>query len=262
MLTTRRYEYMQFDRISVHPTIGNHRQTCPSKVSHLEEDILRNGLLEPLVVWEKNDDEYYLVGGFHRAEAISGIRGKNPGYFDRVDVRIVAGEPDEIRALNLKLNADRLDTKITDYFETVVYLNNVNWSSQRIAQFLDKSTSWIDEIIKYAPMVTQEIRQKLDSGELTWNRSKEIIQKTIKAPAGSEKEVLQEELSKKQSRTIKPLTFRSVLGHFRKVKNEDPQKTYNFSTDELTSLITVLQGKNYEEADIDCVRNLFPDLLP
>ena len=41
-------------------------------------------------------------------------------------------------ALNLKLNADRLDIRVTDYFETVIYLNNVNWSAERIAEFLEK----------------------------------------------------------------------------------------------------------------------------
>ena len=126
----------------------------PSKVSHLEKDILTNGLLEPLVVWERNPGEFYLVGGFHRMEAIKSIRTRNPGYFDRVDVRVVSGDPDEIRALNLKLNADRLDTNITDYFDTVIYLNNANWPRERIAEFLDKSTAWIDDIVRFAPMIT------------------------------------------------------------------------------------------------------------
>jgi ParB-like nuclease domain. len=141
MLTTRRYEYLSFDRISTHPSIGNHRQLSLSKISHLEKDILKNGLLEPLIVWERQSGEYYLVGGFHRFASIGQIRTKNPGYFDRVDVRIVAGDQDEIKALNLKLNADRLDIKVTDYFETVIYLNNVNWSAERIAEFLDKAVN-------------------------------------------------------------------------------------------------------------------------
>ena len=53
MLTTKRYEYLQIEKIAIHPVIGNHRQLSPAKVSHLEKDILTNGLLEPLVVWER-----------------------------------------------------------------------------------------------------------------------------------------------------------------------------------------------------------------
>lgn len=261
MLATKRYEYLEFDRIGVHPSVANHRQVCPSKVAHLESDILKNGLLEPLVVWERSPGEYFLVGGFHRAEAIRGIRSKNPGYFDRVDVRVVAGDPDEIKALNLKLNADRLDTKITDYFETVVYLNNVNWSSERIAEFLDKSTSWIDEIIRFAPMVNEELHRKLESGELSWSRAKEIIQRTLQAPPGSEKSVMEEELSKQQSRAVKPLTFRSALGHFNKVKQNNPDATYTLGLDDITALLRVLQGKSYGEDDLETVGSLFPELI-
>jgi len=261
MLATKRYEYLEFGRIAVHPSVGNHRSVNQSKVTHLESDILKNGLLEPLVVWERSPNEYYLVGGFHRAAAITEIRRKNPGYFDRVDVRVVAGEPDEIRALNLKLNADRLDTKITDYFETVVYLNNVNWTTERIADFLDKSTAWIDEVIRYAPMVNESLRKKLEAGEMSWSRAKEIISRTLAAQPGSEKAVMDEELAKKQARVVKPLTFKSVLGRFGKIKQSNPSVTYTLKLDDISSLLKVLQGRNYDKKDVKAVKAVFPELF-
>ena len=261
MLTTKRYEYLNFGSILIHPTLGNHRQLTISKVAHLERDILKNGLLEPLVVWERNSGEYYLVGGFHRFEAIKAIRSNNPGYFDRVDVRVVAGDPDEIKALNLKLNADRVDTKITDYFETVVYLNNVNWPLERIAEFLDKSISWIEDILKFAPMINGEMRDKLEKGEMSWNRAKEIIQKTLKVPAGMEKEILDEELSRNQQKVIKPLTFKSVLGHFTRIRTEQPDMKFTLRIDVLYSFTRLLKGKNYDEEDLERVREVFPELM-
>jgi ParB family chromosome partitioning protein len=118
MLATKRYDYVPFDSIQVHPSIANHRAVNPEKVRHYKDDILKNGLLEPLVVWERNHGEFFLVGGFHRRGAIHLIRQEKPGYYDRVDVRVVAGDLEEMRALNLKLNADRLDAKITEYFDT------------------------------------------------------------------------------------------------------------------------------------------------
>jgi len=134
---------MPFEKVQIHSLLSNHRPLKPEKVAHLEQDILKNGLLEPLIVWERSHGEYYVVGGFHRLAAIEAIREKNPGYFDKVDVRLVSGTLDEMRALNLKLNADRLDTKITDYFETVLYLNNANWSKERISSFSDRSLGWV-----------------------------------------------------------------------------------------------------------------------
>jgi len=261
MLTTKRYEYLNIDKIGFHPVLNNHRALDLSKVSHLEKDILTNGLLEPLVVWERNPGEFYLVGGFHRMEAIKGIRARNPGYFDRVDVRVVSGDPDEIRALNLKLNADRLDTNITDYFDTVVYLNNANWPRERIAEFLDKSTAWIDDIIRFAPMITRPMHDKLKTGDLSWNKAKEIIQATLKAPVGQEKETLEKALAKAHERTVRPLTFRSAIGHIAKVIEEKPSQTFTIQAEDLYALMVTLQGKNYKPEHLERVKNAFPGLL-
>lgn len=261
MLTTRRYEYCRTDQIRFHPTVGNHRALSESKIAHLTKDIVSNGLLEPLVVWERNNGEYFLVGGFHRYEAIKRIRQNNPGYFDQVDIRVVAGDPDEIRALNLKLNADRLDIKITDYFETVLHLSNVNWSHDRIAEFLDKRVDWIGEIVQFAPMVTAPMKEKLSSGELSWNRVKEIIRLSLAAPAGDEKKTVDDELARNKARVEKPLSFRNAISHFTQVVAEAPKKSYSIRADDLLSLILVLQGRKYDEERLGRVRELFPELL-
>lgn len=260
MLATKRYEYLPIEHIEFHHTLTNHRDLDLSKVEHLERDIVSNGLFEPLVVWERNSKEYYLVGGFHRMEAIQGIRRANPGYFDRVDVRIVTGDPDEIKALNLKLNSDRVDTKITDYFQTVIYLNNANWPKARIADFFDKSISWIEDIIRYAPLTTDIMREKLAAGELSWARAKEILRKALKAPAGNEKDIIENELYRPVRSVVKPLPFQKTIKHLSKSVSSDPKRTFKISTQDLFALLVTLQGKNVEQEDIDRVRNAFPVL--
>ena len=267
MLTTKRYEYMPIERISIHPLLDNHRALNMQKVVHLDTDILRNGLLEPLVVWEKNNNEYYLVGGFHRMAAIERIREKNPGYFDQIDVRIVAGDPDEMRALNLKLNADRVDTKITDYFDTVIYLNNVNWSKEKIAEFLDKSVSWIEEIIRYVPSMDMRIRKMMEEGALSWNKAKSVCRAVREAPAGQEKIILEQKLSElvepnssaKSKR--KPLTVRNLKKRLSTRIRESPQTQYSVGAEDLFSLVLLLEGKEYEDAHLARVRHSFPGLL-
>ncbi len=149
MITTKRYDYVQIDRISEHPDVRNHRPVDPGKVGHYFEDIRKHGLLEPLVVWERNSGEYFLVGGFHRLAAMRRIREANSGHFDRVDVRVLGGDVDDMRALNLKLNADRLDTKITDYFDTIIHLININWPIDRVDEYLDKTDSWQEQIVSF-----------------------------------------------------------------------------------------------------------------
>jgi ParB family transcriptional regulator, chromosome partitioning protein len=261
MLTTKRYEYCAIDKIGFHPILNNHRSINSAKVVHLETDILANGLLEPLVVWERNSGEYYLVGGFHRMEAIKAIRSKHPGYFDRVDVRVVSGDPDEIRALNLKLNADRVDTNITDYFETVVYLNNANWDKKRIAEFLDKSVQWIEDIIRYAPVVNAKMLARLKAGELSWNKAKDIIKRTLQAPAGQENEILEKGLATANVRKPKILTFKSAIVSFSKSAAEKPRQTLTVEIEDLLALIVTLQGKEIREEYIERVKKAFPGLV-
>jgi ParB-like chromosome segregation protein Spo0J len=261
MLATKRYEYLSIEEIQYHHTLTNHRDLDQSKVTHLEKDIVANGLFEPLVVWERNSKEYYLVGGFHRMEAIQGIRRENPGYFDRVDVRIVTGDPDEIKALNLKLNSDRVDTRITDYFQTVIYLNNANWSKDRIAEFFDKSVSWIDDIIRFAPMLTEPMREKLAAGDLSWNRAKDILRKVLQAAPGQEKEIIEKELTRPAARPQpKPLPLQKTIKYLSKSLESAPEQSFNVNTQDIYSLLVTLRGKDVPEQDLNRVQKAFPML--
>lgn len=261
MLATKRYEYLPIEQIEYHHTLTNHRTLDLAKVAHLEKDILSNGLFEPLVVWERNSQEYYLVGGFHRMQAIHAIRYANPGYFDRVDVRVVSGDPDEIKALNLKLNSDRVDTKITDYFQTVIYLNNANWPKERIAEFFDKSVSWIDDIIRFAPLAPAAMLAKLAAGELSWARAKEILRKSLQAPVGQEKEIIEQGLAQpaKKARP-KPLPMHKTIKHLSKFVEDDPKHTFEVSSEDLYALLLTLQGKDVEQEAIERAKKAFPVL--
>lgn len=260
MLATKRYEYLPIEHIEFHHQLTNHRNLDLAKVAHLEKDIVANGLLEPLVVWERNGKEFYLVGGFHRMEAIQGIRRNNPGYFDRIDVRIVTGDPDEIKALNLKLNSDRVDTKITDYFQTIIYLNNANWSKERIAEFFDKSVSWVEDLLRFAPLTTESMREKLAQGELSWSRAREILQKTLKAPAGNEKEIIENELSQPVKAVVKPLPMHKTIKRLSRSLSSEPHRTFKVNTEDLYALIVTLQGKQVDQELIDRARKAFPVL--
>ena len=266
MLTTKRYDYVLFEHIALHPDVANHRPLDLRKVAHYQEDIHKNGLLEPLVVWEKRQGEFFLVGGFHRRAAIHGIRERHPGHFDRVDVRVVDGDLEEIRALNLKLNADRLDTKIGDYFDTVIYLNNANWSTDRIAQFLDKSVSWVTDLLRYVPGMPSKVRQLIDQGRISWSRAKAICRAVQEAPAGEEETVLARELAALTEQPggrskRRPVTLGGLKKRLTTHAQRLPSASYTITTDDLLSLVLLLEGKNYGETHTERVRQSFPGLL-
>jgi len=266
MLTTKRYDYVLFDQINIHPCIANHRGLNEQKVLHYEDDILKNGLLEPLIVWERKGGEFYLVGGFHRLAAIRKIREKRPGYFDRVDVRVVDGDLDEMRALNLKLNADRLDAKVTDYFDAVIYLNNANWDKARIAQFLDKSVSWIEDIVRCVPGMDPRLRKLLEEGRLSWNKARNICRMALEAAPGTEKETVDRALAEaggdgRLLRVQRPLTFRRAARHLSQQIEKHPQARYTVTAQDLLSLLTLLRGRAFDDGHLDRVRRVFPGLV-
>ena len=260
MLATKRFDYVPFDKVHLHPSVANHRPLNEAKVAHYAEDILRNGLLEPIVVWERNPGEFYLVGGFHRHNAIRRIRAQNPGYFDRVDVRVVHGELDEIQALNLKLNADRLDARITDYFDAIIFMANANWDKSRIARFLDKNVAWIEDILRYAPGMDSRVRRMLENGEISWAKAKAICKAVLTAPAGQERAALDAALASVQSpgagKTPRALTYRAAT---RRLKGR--KEPFRVTGDDLLALLQVLRGKTAAPESLERVRAAFPGLL-
>ncbi len=266
MLTTKRYDYINIDAIRVHPSISNHRPLNEGKVRHYAEDIEKNGLLEPLIVWERNHGEYFLVGGFHRMSAIERIRSNKPGYFDRIDVRVVAGDVDEMRALNLKLNADRLDARVSEYFDTVIYLNNANWDKERLAAFFDRSVSWIEEIVRYVPGMDPRLRKLLDDGTVSWSKAKAICKEILQAAPGTEKETADSlfaalQSGEKERALPKPLTVRGATRNLARHLERSNGQKYTLDAQDLYALLVVLSGKKYEDHHLDRVRERFPILF-
>ena len=268
MLATKRYDYVPFDSIQLHPNIANHRPVNQEKVRHYKDDILKNGLLEPLVVWERNHSEFFLVGGFHRRGAIQLIRQEKPGYYDRVDVRVVAGELEEMRALNLKLNADRLDARITEYFDTVIFLNNANWEKERIAAFLDKSVSWLEDILRYVPSMDSRVRQLLDEGKISWSKAKAVSKRILEAKPGTERETADaavQELARGEARPAARRVLSPKTAHKRLARHlkKNPAATYTVSAEDLFALLALLagQGNGDTERHLERVRVKFPGLV-
>jgi len=259
MLTTKRFDYVAFEQVHLHPSVANHRPLNEAKVAHYAEDILRNGLLEPIVVWERNPGEFYLVGGFHRHNAIRRIRAAQPGYFDRIDVRVVHGELDEIQALNLKLNADRLDARITDYFDAIIFMANANWEKQRIAQFLDKNVSWVEDILRYAPGMDSRIRRLLEEGKISWSKAKAVCKKALSVPPGEEQQAWDDAahaLLEPAKAVPRALTYRTASKRLKGKKD-----TFQVSGEDVLALLQVIRAKTVSSDSMDRVRKAFPGLL-
>ena len=260
MITTKRYDYVPFGSISEHPDIVNHRPLDPAKVIHYTKDIGNNGLIEPIIVWERNHGEYFLIGGFHRYNAVIKIREQHPDHFGRIDVRVVSGDMDEMRALNLKLNADRVETRVSDFFDTIVYLNNANWTKERIGEFLDRSVGWIEDILRFAPGMDPRLRAMMEKGELSWSKAKQICRLALAAAPGQEMDVIDQALAgatnaQKPKRPFTLNTFARRLSHH---AEKSPEQSSTVSLEDLHCLFKVLQGHAFDHQHVERVRTAFP----
>lgn len=104
------------------------------------------------------------------------------------------------------------------------------------------------------------MREKLANGELSWSRAKVILQKTLKAPAGNEKDIIEKELSQPAKRVAKPLPLQTTINRLSKSIKKDPKRSFNISNHDLYALLVTLQGKNVDQDQLDCVRKAFPIL--
>jgi hypothetical protein len=59
----------------------------------------------------------------------------------------------------------------------------------------------------------------------------------------------------------KPLTFRTAEKRLRARSKKQPNSTFMVGTEDLLSLLLVLQGKRYQSEHLERVRSTFPGLL-
>jgi len=115
-------------------------------------------------------------------------------------------------------------------------------------------------IVRYAPLTSENMREKLANGELSWSKAKEILRKALQAPPGNEKQIIEDELTKPARPTSKPLPFQKTLKRLSVSMKDSPNQTFKANTQDLYSLLVTLRGKNVEQADLDRVRKAFPVL--
>ena len=148
----------------------------------------------------------------------------------------------------------------------MLHLNNVNWRKERIAEFLDKRISWVEDLLRYVPIMESTVRNMLEEGSISWNKAKEICRAVRDARAGQEKMVLQRELERLsrdrgQNRPKKPITFHAAKKRLSSHLERQPETTYVVRGDDLFCLILVLEGKAHHDDHVSRVRETFPGLL-
>ena len=141
----------------------------------------------------------------------------------------------------------------------------MNWTSERIGEFLDKSVGWVEDILRYVPVMPVRVYELLERGDTSWNRAKAACKKLIKSPAGQEDSAAAqaiEELSKPaEKKPAKPLNFRSAKSRLGKAISKKPNTKYTLDGNDLMSLLLVLEGKQFADEDLERIKAKVPGLL-
>lgn len=124
-------------------------------VVELSMSILKNGLLQPIVVRVKEDGRYQLMAGFHRLSAFHRIRAED------IPCHVMPQTDTPVRGLALVENICRRDMTLSEEVNAVTYLTEIEkLSTSQICDLLGKSRGWVD-IRLTLPQLPDNVRQEL-----------------------------------------------------------------------------------------------------
>lgn len=139
----------------------------PETCRGLAKDIDEHGLLQPIILRERREDElnfkpdrpYALVAGFRRYEAFKILkRGSIPAIFRDVSEK-------EAFAINVAENLERVDISLENEINIVLNMLEKGFTKSEIRATLNKGQKWISDRLSLSQL-PKVIKAKLFSGEI------------------------------------------------------------------------------------------------
>lgn len=139
-------------------------------VVELAMSIAKHGLLEPVVVRQKNNGRYQLEAGFHRLAAALRLKWETIPSHIRYDLTA------PVKAIALIENIVRRDMSLDEQVNAVTFLNHdEGLSPSSICDLLGKSRLWVDQRLAI-PNYPEDVKRELLDGNLTIGKA-EILAK-------------------------------------------------------------------------------------
>lgn len=132
-------------------------------IKRLAESIVTHGLLEPLVVREKNDaDKYELIAGERRLRAILLIREQDAQKFKQIDCKVVKGNRLFAGECSMIENIQRADLQPMEIARGLAEMRNCGLTQKQIADKLGKTQAWASQyllLLKEEPEVQKLVEE-------------------------------------------------------------------------------------------------------
>jgi len=138
------------------------------KLKELSDSILRNGLLQPIVV-TKNEDRYLLIAGERR------LRATKLAGFDQIKAIILNVDNDKLRELALIENIQRDDLNIIEIaYSYAGLINDYNITHEELAQVVSKSRSSISNTLRLLTL-SSYTQKMVGSNKISTGHAKVIV---------------------------------------------------------------------------------------
>lgn len=127
-------------------------------VVELAMSIAKHGLLEPIVVTERDDGYYQLQAGFHRLCAFTRLRK------DTIPANVRREETGSVKTIALIENIVRRDMSLKEEVAAVSHMNKEEGlSTSQICDLLGKSTEWVHKRLMI-PNLPDDVKEDLMAG--------------------------------------------------------------------------------------------------
>ena len=171
-----------FDEIEFHDEIQNPRDELKD-IPELVASIKAVGLQTPLTVLHRENkkpkdgekkDEFYLVVGFRRYEAVRRIRESDPKAFSNIEVRRFKGSAAEAQILNLTENVQRSELSALEIANGVETLLNFGYKQKDIAGKIGKSQTWVSNAMQFRKHAVPQLKDAVKKGEISYGFGRTI----------------------------------------------------------------------------------------
>ncbi len=184
-------------------------------IEDLADSILTYGLLQPVVVFER-EDKYELIIGQRRLSACKLLKKQGHNKFKKIPALVfqMESEEEKLKILSLSENIHRVELNRADIIEIISYLFEThNKSANKVAKILGKSVSYVYEHLKIqnAP---DEIKEMLSQNKI----KKEDVKRVMEIAADDEQKMIK--LAKKMKELTAPEKTRIVEIGKRKPKSK------------------------------------------
>lgn len=167
--------------------VDNHR-TDMGDLAGLADSIVKDGLLQPLVVLHKHYggrgflrpdgsvtySRHILVSGHRRHAAITIIRKKRAGSFEKVPVVLFRGNETDAKLAQLAENIERKSMNPVELADSFRGLINVGLNQAAICKHTRLSTSYVSVLLSIREKCCTAVLAALARGEITIDTAKDL----------------------------------------------------------------------------------------